>query len=131
MTVRQRQYEPLLDQEGNPIGDDLTKPIPFSDFLDYRKLEYLVPAAQCNTRAGVITAWADGRDQPTYDEIEAVTDEEVDAAELEQRAQDLDKVKLALSSLAELVYENPDLQASFATVGDFKTALKDRYKTKL
>ena len=73
MTVR----APNLDGDGNVI--------PFEDFQDYRKLEFLVPGALCSTRSGVITEWKDARPQPTYDEIEAVTHEEVDAKEAQDR----------------------------------------------
>ena len=65
MTVR----PPDLDENGLPI--------PFQNFKDYRKLEYLLPGAKCTTKKGVILEWLDTRPQPTYDEIEAVTDEEV------------------------------------------------------
>jgi len=114
---------------GSPGG---SPEIPLTKFTDYRKLEYLVPGALCTTRAGVITSWTDGRAQPTYDEIEAVLDADVDAAELEARALELSEAKKAFAAVLEITYENSsDLQSAYANVGLYKTAVKDRYKSKL
>jgi hypothetical protein len=55
-------------------------------FADFRKLMYLVPDADCDTRAGIITKWRDARPRPSYEEINAVDDAIVDAIEAEQEA---------------------------------------------
>ena len=61
-----------VDENGNPI--------PFTDFDHYGRLEHLVPGALCSTRAGKITEWKDSRPQPTYDEINAVSDADAELA---------------------------------------------------
>lgn len=56
----------------------------------WQKLNYLVPEPQCNMKGtgGIlhIVNWKDERTQPTDAEIDAVTDEEVEAKELDDRA---------------------------------------------
>lgn len=115
---------------GSPTGG--SPEIILTRITDYRKLEYLVPGAQCTTRGGVITSWTDVRTQPTYNEIEAVLDATVDAAELESRALELSDAKKAFDAVLEITYENsPDLQSAYASVNLYKVAVKDRYKSKL
>lgn len=60
----------------------------------------------------------------------AKTPTELDA-EKDALANLLDDLKPVIESVAEIIYENPDLVASFATVNLFKVAIKDRYKSKL
>lgn len=116
----------------NGIDPETGLPIPFTNFLDIRKLEYLVPQPDCDTSGGVIIAWRDARPQPTYDEIEAVLDADVEAAELEARALALSDIKPVITSVLEIIYENtPELQTAFLNVNAFKVAVKDRYKSKL
>lgn len=100
--------------------------------MSWRALNYLVPEPDCDTRNGVVTVWRDARPQPSDAEIAAVQEADIVAAELEQQALDLSDVKRAVTSVLEINYENtPELQAAFATIGDYKTAVKDRYKSKL
>lgn len=58
------------------------------------------------------------------------TAQEIDD-EKEAIAQLLNDLKPVINSVLEIVYENPDLVAAFANIGVFKTAVKDRYKSKL
>lgn len=60
------------DEQGNTL--------PHTDFDNYGRLEHLVPGAQCLTRAGKIIEWMDDRPQPSYDEIDAVSDADAQAA---------------------------------------------------
>ena len=90
--MRQDQY----DEQGERI--------PFSDFKDYRKLSYLVPDADCDTRGGEIMVWRDARRQPTYDEIEAVLDADVETAEL-QREEDEFSFQDGLKALAKATWK--------------------------
>jgi len=115
---------------GSPLGGSPI--IELTRFTDYRKLESLVPGADCDTRGGVITVWRDVRPQPTYNEIEAVLDATVEAEELEARALELSEAKKAFAAVLEITYENsPDLQSAYASVNLYKVAVKDRYKEKL
>lgn len=97
----------------------------------WRKLNYLVPEPLCRTRGNRITEWTDARPQPTDAEINAVDIADVEAAELDTRAFDFADNKKAFAAFAEILYENPDLNAAFPTVADFKAALKERFKSKL
>lgn len=51
--------------------------------------------------------------------------------EKEAIAQLLGELKPVIESVLEIIYENPDLNAAFATINLFKVAVKDRYKSKL
>lgn len=62
------------------IDEETGLPIPHSDFDHYGRLMHLVPDAQCTTRAGKIIEWKDERPQPTYDEIDAVSDADAELA---------------------------------------------------
>lgn len=59
-------------------------------FNDFRKLQYLVPDADCSTRGGEIIEWRDARPQPTYDEINAVEDSVVDQIQEDEKTARLD-----------------------------------------
>jgi hypothetical protein len=85
------------------INPDTGERVSFRDFKEYRKLEFLVAGADCDTRAGVITAWRDTRPQPSYDEIEAVLDADVDAAE-EAHEEDSVAFHDALKKLAKVSF---------------------------
>ena len=51
--------------------------------MSWRKLNYLVPNPDCDTKGGAITEWRDARPQPTDEEIAAVS-----IADVEQREQE-------------------------------------------
>ena len=51
--------------------------------MSWRKLNYLVPDPDCDTKGGAITEWRDARPQPTDAEIAAVS-----IADVEQREQE-------------------------------------------
>jgi len=99
--------------------------------MSWRKLNFLVPEPQCRTEDGVITEWTDARPQPTQTEIDAVNMTDVNASELEARSFEFNDAKKAFAALLEILYENPDLLASFASIQDLKIAAKERYKSKL
>ena len=115
---------------GSPGGSPQEDPAVTKAYF-WRRLNYLIPEPQCNTRAGIITLWYDGRTQPTDNEINVVDLLLVDAAELENRALEFGQIKTAFASLLEILYENPDLTSSYANINAFKTAVKDRYKDKI
>ena len=56
----------------------------------WQKLNYLIPEPQCNMKGigGIlhIVNWKDERTQPTDSEIDGVTDEQVEAQELDDEA---------------------------------------------
>ncbi len=54
-----------------------------------------------------------------------------DDAKKETTALALSDLKPVITSVLEILYENPDLLASYASVGAFKLAVKNRYKSKL
>lgn len=59
-----------------------------------------------------------------------LTPSEIDA-EKEALAQLLNDLKPVIESVLEIIFENPDLVTAFTTIGGLKTAVKDRYKSKL
>ena len=67
-------------------------------FTDYRKLSYLVPDADCDTSSGIITVWRDARPQPTYEEINAVAD-----ADVEQKKQEDDEDNFRVDNHAKIL----------------------------
>ena len=58
------------------------------------------------------------------------TPAEIDA-EKDALASLLADLKPVIESVLEIIYENPDLNAAFGTINQFKLAVKDRYKSKL
>ena len=74
------EIEIPVDTNGNPLTPDAEGNYPPQRFRDYQKLWYITQEPDCDTKAGKITAWRDTRPQPTYEEINAVTDQEVDDA---------------------------------------------------
>lgn len=82
------------DQEGNPL--------PFQDFDHYGRLEHLVPNADCDTRAGKITVWRDSRPQPSYDEMDAVSDADADLALLEDSQTIIDNADDIVKAILEV-----------------------------
>ena len=67
-------------------------PVPFTKMDNYNKLRALMHKRHgdsnpfCNTKAGKITEWTSQWEQPTYDEIDAVTDEELEEFEAMEAA---------------------------------------------
>jgi hypothetical protein len=100
----------------------------------WRKLNVLVPNPDCSTKDGEITEWRDVRPQPTTEEIEAVTNQMVEDSELDTEAGGA----LNISKVDKLLFlVNFDQENRLrvlegrtnVTKAQYKTALKDQYKT--
>lgn len=121
MTVR----DPIFDEE---TGER----IPFSDFKDIRKLHFLVPEPDCDTRGGKIIAWRDSRPQPTYDEIEAVTDEQVAEREIEDEENNFALPGNVIRALARVAHDQENRVRALegkapVTFRQFARAVKTRF----
>ena len=80
-------------------------------FTDFRKLMYLARNTgdgsdfQCNTRGGEITEWNDARPQPTYEEIEAVTEEQVAQLEIDEQTRQ-EEARLEADPILKAIIDN-------------------------
>ncbi len=97
----------------------------------WEKLNYLVPMPQCRTRGDEVTEWMDSRAQPTDVELNAVQSTDIQERKKDSDAEKLGDTRLAVTALAEIIYENPDIQAAFSTPREFKSAVGARYRRKL
>ncbi len=97
----------------------------------WQKINYLVPDPQCRTRGNEITEWSDSRAQPTDAELNAVQQSDIRESEKDSDAAKLRDTRLAIVSLAEIIYENPDIHSAFPTLKKFKAAIGARYRSKI
>ncbi len=97
----------------------------------WEKINHLVPEPQCRTRGNEVTEWTDSRTQPTTSELNAVQQSDIREREKDSDAAKLRDTRLAIVSLAEIIYENPDIHSAFPTLKKFKAAIGARYRSKL
>ncbi len=97
----------------------------------WEKLNYLVPEPQCRTRGNEIIEWSDSRAQPTDVELNAVKQSDIRERRKDSDAAKLRDTRLAIVSLAEIIYENPDIHSAFPNIKKFKKAIGARYRSKI
>ena len=96
------------------------------------KLNVLVPEPKCRTAGGRVIEWLDTRPQPTIEEINAVTDQQVYANELDKEADNsIESTKFNRFLFNVLYTLNEEIRAlkgqGAITKTQFKKALKDIY----
>jgi hypothetical protein len=96
----------------------------------WERINFLVPAPQCRTFGDDydLVEWTDARAKPTVSQLLGVADQDLVDKRANDNAGNFADVKKSFVAVLEITYafaKNPSL---YATLAEYKTAVRDRYK---